>query len=157
KSFPRPRFRLGSYGRRVRLVQGWAVAAALTIVCAMAYAVVLGVPAARAADAPVAIVALGDSLTAGLGLSDEAAFPVRLERALAAQGEAAVRIANAGVSGDTASDGLERLDWSVPEGTQAVILELGANDALRGLDPKLTRAALETIIQRLKARHIAIL
>jgi acyl-CoA thioesterase-1 len=104
----------------------------------------------------VAIVALGDSLTAGYGLPAEAAFPVRLEKALAAQGDA-VRIANAGVSGDTAAGGLDRLDWSVPAGTQAVILELGANDALRGLDPRLTRQALETIIRRLKDRHIAVL
>jgi len=68
-----------------------------------------------------------------------------------------VTIENAGVSGDTATGGLARLDWSVPEGTDAVILELGANDALRGLDPKVTRSALETLIQRLKARHIAVL
>ena len=66
-------------------------------------------------------------------------------------------IENAGVSGDTASGGLGRLDWSVPEGTDAVIVELGANDALRGSDPKVTRAALETIIRRLKERHIAVL
>ena len=66
-------------------------------------------------------------------------------------------IANAGVSGDTASGGLGRLDWSVPDGTDAVILELGANDALRGIDPKVTKAALEEIVGRLDARHIAVL
>ncbi len=119
---------------------------------------VLAVPVrpARAADQAMQIVALGDSLTAGFGLPAQASFPARLERALAAKGES-VSVANAGVSGDTVSAGLDRLDWSVPAGTQAVILELGANDALRGLDPKLTRAALETIIRRLKERHIAIL
>ena len=84
-----------------------------------------------ASDAPVKIVALGDSLTAGFGLPAEAAFPARLAAALKAKGIAA-SIVNAGVSGDTASGGLGRLDWSVPQGTEAVILELGANDALRG-------------------------
>ena len=64
---------------------------------------------------------------------------------------------NAGVSGDTSSGGRDRLDWSVPEGTDAVILELGANDALRGTDPKVTRAALTDILARLKARKVAVL
>ena len=80
------------------------------------------------------IVALGDSLTAGFGLPASAAFPAKLDKALKAKG-LAVEIVNAGVSGDTASGGLARLDWSVPEGTDAVILELGANDMLRGIDP----------------------
>ncbi len=111
---------------------------------------------ATAAERPVRIVALGDSLTAGYGLAADAAFPARLEAALNAKG-LAVAIANAGVSGDTASGGLARLDWSVPEGTEAVILELGANDMLRGVDPKLTRKALEEIVRRLKARRIEVL
>lgn len=64
---------------------------------------------------------------------------------------------NAGVSGDTSSGGRDRLDWSVPDGTDGVIVELGANDALRGIDPDLTRAALTDIIQRLKARNIAVM
>jgi acyl-CoA thioesterase I len=105
---------------------------------------------------PVRIVALGDSLTAGYNLPAEAAFPVRLERALKAKGHA-VAVENAGVSGDTASGGLGRLDWSIGEGTDAVIVELGANDALRGLDPRLTRQALDAILQRLKARNVAVL
>jgi acyl-CoA thioesterase-1 len=109
-----------------------------------------------AADAPVKIVALGDSLTAGSGLPGEAAFPARLERALMAKGYA-VEISNAGTGGDTASAGLARLDWSVPEGTDAVIVELGANDALRGVDPELTRAALRDILRRLKERGIPVL
>jgi acyl-CoA thioesterase-1 len=112
--------------------------------------------AAAAAEGPIKVVALGDSLTAGFGLAAAAAFPTRLERVLRARG-AEVTIANAGVSGDTAADGLARLDWSVPEGTEAVILELGANDALRGLDPQLARRALETIIRRLKDRHAEVL
>jgi acyl-CoA thioesterase-1 len=107
-------------------------------------------------DRPLRLVALGDSLTAGYGLPAEAAFPAVLERALKQRGHN-VEVANAGVSGDTASGGLQRLEWSVPDGTDGVILELGANDMLRGLDPKVTRQALETIIQRLKARGIPVM
>jgi acyl-CoA thioesterase-1 len=105
---------------------------------------------------PIKIVALGDSLTAGYGLPEPDGFVPRLEAALAAKGVAA-EIINGGVSGDTASDGLARLDWSVPEGTDAVILELGANDMLRGIKPQVTRAALEAILRRLNERHIAVL
>jgi acyl-CoA thioesterase-1 len=95
-------------------------------------------------------------LSAGYQLPASAAFPAQLEKALKAKG-VAVEIANAGVSGDTASGGLARLDWSVPEGTDAVILELGANDMLRGVDPKITRKALADIVSRLKARHVEVL
>jgi acyl-CoA thioesterase-1 len=102
------------------------------------------------------IVALGDSLTAGYGLPAQAAFPARLAAALKAKGDA-VAVVNAGVSGDSASDGLDRLDWSVPKGTEAVILELGANDALRGIEPKVTKAALDKILNKLAARHIPVL
>lgn len=105
---------------------------------------------------PVKMVVLGDSLSAGLGLSAPAAFPARLQKALQSKG-IAVDVINAGVSGDTTSGGRDRLDWSVPEGTQAVIVELGANDALRGVDPKVTRSALKDILTRLKARKIAVL
>jgi acyl-CoA thioesterase-1 len=115
----------------------------------------LGAPA-HAAERPVRIVVLGDSLSAGAGLSAQDALPARLERALKAKG-IAVAIENAGVSGDTATGGLSRVDWSVADGTDAVILELGANDALRGSDPKATRAALDAIIRRLKERRIAVL
>ena len=131
-------------------VKAGAVALMLTVACALA-----AVPA-RAQDKPVNIVVLGDSLSAGFGLAGEASFPSRLSAALKAKGIAA-NINNAGVSGDTASGGLERLDWSVPEGTEAVILELGANDMLRGLDPDVTRRALDQIISKLKARNIAVL
>lgn len=116
----------------------------------------LAAPAMRAADHPVRIVALGDSLTAGYGLAANEAFPVKLQHALAAKG-LATDIANAGVSGDTTSGGLARLDWSVPDGTDAVILELGANDALRGLDPTVTRGALDAMLRRLSERHIPVL
>jgi acyl-CoA thioesterase-1 len=105
---------------------------------------------------PIKMVVLGDSLSAGLGLSAASAFPARLQKSLEAKG-IAVDIINAGVSGDTTSGGRDRLDWSVPEGTEAVILELGANDALRGIDPRVTRAALADILTRLKARRIAVL
>jgi len=108
------------------------------------------------AETPIRIVALGDSLTAGYGLPDHEGFVPRLQAALAAKGIAA-DIANAGVSGDTASDGLARLDWSVPAGTDAVIVELGANDMLRGIDPQVTRNALDAILVRLAQRHIAVM
>jgi len=111
---------------------------------------------AKVNDKPIRMVVLGDSLSAGLGLLAADAFPARLQKALRDKG-INVEITNAGVSGDTASGGRDRLDWSVPDGTQAVIVELGANDALRGTDPAVTRAALSDILTRLKARHIAVL
>jgi acyl-CoA thioesterase I len=115
-------------------------------------------PAKSPADPikPVKMVVLGDSLSAGLGLSGSAAFPSRLQKALSDNG-IKVDMINAGVSGDTSSGGRDRLDWSIPEGTEAVILELGANDALRGTDPAVTRGALTDILTRLKARKIAVL
>lgn len=116
----------------------------------------LAAMAAAADEKPVKIVVLGDSLSAGYGLPAESAFPEKLAQALVAKG-IAVAMTNAGVSGDTASGGLGRLDWSVPDGTEAVILELGANDALRGIDPAVTKAALDSILTKLEARHIAVL
>src|SRR6266540_3210305 len=129
----------GAFGARVKIAARVIVAAVAVAAIVAAAAVVLP---ARAAERPVRIVALGDSLTAGYGLAADAAFPARLEKALTAKG-LAVTIANAGVSGDTASGGLARLDWSVPEGTEAVIVALGANDMLRGVDPQVPRKALE--------------
>lgn len=105
---------------------------------------------------PLKLVALGDSLSAGYNLPGSAAFPAVLEQALRQKG-VAVEIVNAGVSGDTSQGGLERLDWSVPDDTDGVILELGANDALRGVDPALTLKSLDAIITRLKARNIPVL
>jgi acyl-CoA thioesterase-1 len=110
----------------------------------------------KANDKPVKMVVLGDSLSAGLGLPAASAFPTRLQKALKDRG-IDVDMINAGVSGDTSSGGRDRLDWSIPEGTQAVIVELGANDALRGIDPKITRAALTDIVSRLKGRGIAVM
>ena len=109
-----------------------------------------------AAAEPLKIVALGDSLTAGYGLPGNAAFPAQLQRAIRAKGHD-VMIVNAGVSGDTTTGGLGRLAWSVPEDTDGVILELGANDALRGVDPQVTKATLEKILDRLMERKIPVL
>ncbi len=102
------------------------------------------------------LVAFGDSLSAGYNLPGSAAFPAVLEQSLRQKG-VAVEIVNAGVSGDTTQGGLERLDWSVPDGTDGVILELGANDALRGIDPAQTRQSLEAIVKRLKERRIPVM
>lgn len=113
-------------------------------------------PAWAEAAKPVKLVVLGDSLSAGLGLPAQDAFPTKLQKALQAKG-IAVDMTNAGVSGDTSSGGRDRLDWSVPDGTDGVIVELGANDALRGIDPDLTRTALTDIVQRLKTRKIAVM
>jgi len=129
----------------------------LTLGLTMAGGLILARPALAAGEAkPIKIVVLGDSLSAGLGLAGNDAFPAKLQKALKDKG-ISVEMTNAGVSGDTASGGRERLDWSVPEGTQAVIVELGANDALRGIDPAVTRAALSDILTRLKARNISVM
>jgi acyl-CoA thioesterase I len=123
--------------------------AALLLVC--------GLTLSEAAEAgSVKLVALGDSLTAGLGLPASQSFPAKLEAALKARGHD-VTVVNAGVSGDTASDGLARLDWSVGDDANAVIVELGANDALRGIDPATTRAALDRLLRRLAERHLPVL
>ena len=98
----------------------------------------------------------GDSLVAGFGLKPSEAFPAQLQRALQARGHA-VDVINAGVSGDTTAGGLARVDWAVPPGTSAVILELGANDALRGLDPGRAKANLDKIITTLKGSGAEVL
>lgn len=104
----------------------------------------------------LSIVAFGDSLMAGYELSAGDAYPAKLEAALERQG-IAVTITNGAVSGDTSADGLSRLDWTIPDGTDAVLLELGANDALRGLSPADTRRNLDAMIARLKERKIAVM
>lgn len=112
---------------------------------------VIGIAAAE----PRKIVGFGDSLMAGFGLDAGRGFPERLQAALQARGHDVV-ITNAGVSGDTTSGGLARLDWSVPEDTQIVILELGANDMLRGITPDVTRKNLDAMIAKLKQRGITV-
>jgi acyl-CoA thioesterase-1 len=112
--------------------------------------------AAPTAAEPYKIVGFGDSLTAGFGLDPGQSFPEKLEKALREKGHDVV-IANAGVSGDTTSGGLARLDWSVPEDTRLVILELGANDMLRGTGPEISEKNLDTMLARLKQRQITVL
>jgi acyl-CoA thioesterase-1 len=134
-----------SYGHFRRAVQFFAIALAA------------GLGFAAPAEARLLrVVALGDSLTAGYGLRPDEAFPVVLQRALKAQGWE-VEVANAGVSGETAEDGLARYDWSVPPGTDALIVELGANDMLRGMDPGGAEAALAQILEKARAAHVAVL
>jgi acyl-CoA thioesterase-1 len=101
-------------------------------------------------------VAFGDSLTAGFDLPQQAAFPTVLEQALRRAGYD-VSVVNAGVSGNTAAQGLARLDWSLNDGADGVILELGANDMLQGLDPEHTQETLDKIVAALRARHIKVL
>ena len=108
------------------------------------------------AESSFTIVALGDSLSAGYGLPPEDAFTTRLEQRLTANG-LNVEVVNAGVSGDTSKGGLSRVDWSVPDGSGLVIVELGANDALRGISPTETAKNLDAILARLRQRGIAIL
>jgi acyl-CoA thioesterase-1 len=124
-------------------------------ILAFAIATLVLTPAASGAQ-PVKLVALGDSLTAGYQLPADAALPAVLERNLKAAG-LDVEVSNAGVSGDTAAGGLERLDWAVGEGVDGVILALGANDMLRGLDPVATEKALGQIIQRVQDRGMRVL
>jgi acyl-CoA thioesterase I len=143
-----------SYGNQGAAVQTSRRGAIVALACFAFIATML--TAGMAAQRPIRIVMLGDSLSAGFGLATADSLPAKLERALKAKGTA-VAVENAGVSGDTPAGGLARLDWAVGEGTDAVILELGANDALRGSDPKATRAALDAIIRRLKARGIGVL
>ena len=130
-----------SYGRWRRPVQAVALAAALAT-------------ASHAAAArTLRLVALGDSLTAGFGLAPGKALPDRLEAALRAKGFD-VKVINAGVSGDTAADGLARYEWAVPPGADALLVELGANDMLRGQKPEATKAALAAILDKARAAHL---
>jgi acyl-CoA thioesterase-1 len=131
-----------------RLREKWLLAAVALLL--------LSLLAAPATARTLHVVALGDSLTAGLGLPPGQGFPEALEKALRAKGYD-VEISNAGVSGETAGDGLARYDWAVPQGTDALIVELGANDMLRGLDPAEAKQALAMILERAKAAQIATL
>jgi len=122
---------------------------------ALAFLMIFAAGVAAAHAEPLRIVGLGDSLMAGYGLDAGLSFPERLQAALRERGHDVV-IENAGVSGDTSSGGLARLDWSVPEGTRLVILELGANDMLRGIAPDITRRNLDAMLTALNARGIAV-
>jgi len=109
-----------------------------------------------AAAQPVTLLALGDSLTAGYGLQPSDGFPVKLEAALRAKGHD-VKVINAGVAGDTALDGFSRLDWALSEDVDAVLVELGANDALRGLPVPQAEQALDGLLARLKEKNLPVL
>lgn len=109
-----------------------------------------------AAQKPVTVLALGDSLTAGFGLPADKSFPAQLQARLLRDG-LSVRVINAGVSGDTTAGGLARLDWALADKPDIAIVELGANDGLRGVEPKIIAANLDAIVARLKARGIAVL
>ena len=111
---------------------------------------------AQAEPDPIRIVAFGDSLTAGYGLKPGEAFPAQLEKALRAKGHV-VEVINAGVSGDTTAAGLQRFDWAFPENTDAAIVVLGANDALRGIKPAEARQNLDEILTHLAARGLPVL
>lgn len=141
------RYLLGQMVRRAVLVN--------VLVNVLGLAIV-GTAVAAGSEKTVRIVAFGDSLTAGFGLKPGQGFPEQLGKLLASRSVDA-EIINAGVSGDTTAAGLARLDWSIPDGTDAVILELGANDALRGSAPADARRNLEAMITSLKARGIEIL
>jgi acyl-CoA thioesterase I len=141
---PSPRVRGNGWGERHVAARTLAVVAPLMLVLTLA-----GMPAA--ARAPV-IVDFGDSLTAGYGLMPDEAFPAQLEAWLRRHGIAA-RVVNAGVSGDTTTDGLARLDWALADKPDLVILALGANDALRGIDPATVRDNLDKMIDKIAAAH----
>lgn len=143
------------YGVRRAIFHAPAVLLVALVLAASLFGGTVPVSGAQAA-APKKIVVLGDSLTAGYRLPPGAAFPSVLERELRRSGFN-VQVVNAGVSGDTASGGLARLDWALGGGADGVIVELGANDMLRGLDPAVTRRALDQIISRLKSRNIPVL
>ena len=128
----------------------------MSIQTLVAAAAVLAAVSLPARAEPLRIVALGDSLTAGYGLAAPEAFTTRLEAALRERGHDVV-VVNAGVSGDTASDGLARVDWSVGDDADGVIVELGANDALRGVDPAITRDALDRLLAHLGERGLPVL
>jgi acyl-CoA thioesterase-1 len=123
------------------------------LVQALALAAILAAASHAAAARTLRLVVLGDSLTAGFGLAPGKAFPDRLQAALRAKGHD-VKVINAGVSGDTAADGLARYEWAVPSDANALIVELGANDMLRGQKPEATKAALSAILDKARAAHL---
>jgi acyl-CoA thioesterase-1 len=135
----------GLWGRGVAMA-GLVLAAALSV----------GIARADAEAPAIKILAFGDSLVHGYGLTTAETFPVQLEAALRRLGHP-VRVINAGNSGDTTAAGLARLDWALQDAPDAVIVELGANDGLRGLDPKETYANLDRILSRLNADGVAVL
>lgn len=133
----------GRHGRVLSGVNGWAAVSAVTA----------ALVAAPAAAEPFVLLALGDSLVAGFGLPTEDGFTAVLEDALRAEGYD-VTVVNAGVSGDTTAGGVARLEWALADDPDAVLVELGANDMLRGLDPSEARANLTIILDRLREKDV---
>lgn len=123
----------------------------LTASCALG-----SIAAAQARESELRLLALGDSLTAGYGLDNEASFPAQLQAALRGRG-LMVTVINAGVSGDTSSGGLARLDWALADQPDAVIIELGANDGLRAVDPEVTRNNLAAMLTALRDKGLPVL
>ena len=146
---------VSTYGRAVRIINAGAIQRLCAVSAVLCLALILSLLPAAADDKPV-IVAFGDSLSAGYGLVEADSFPVRLEAALRADG-LDTRVINSGVSGDTTAGGRARLDWSLPEQVDLVIVELGANDGLRGIDPAETEANLDAILRTLASRNIRVL
>jgi acyl-CoA thioesterase-1 len=146
---------VSTYGRAVRIINAGAIQGLCAVPAALCLVLILSVWPAAADDKPV-IVAFGDSLSAGFGLDEADSFPARLEATLRMDGVDA-QVVNSGVSGDTSAGGRARLDWSLPGHVDLVILELGANDGLRGIDPAETEANLDAMLQTLAARNIPVL
>ena len=139
----------GASAQRLLATLAFALTCILTVGLATAFA-------SPASARPLRLIAYGDSLMAGLGLPEADAFPAKLEAALRAQGRD-VTVVNAGVSGDTTADGLARLDWTLGDGADAAILELGANDMLRAIEPKIVEANLAKTLAALQAKHVRVL
>jgi acyl-CoA thioesterase-1 len=133
------------YGRGLRFVNRVVVAGFITLLLAT-----------NSSFAATRILALGDSLTAGFGVAPDQAFPVKLAARLKADGYDVI-VDNGGVSGDTTADGLARFDWTMSNHPDVVLLELGANDMLRGLDPKQAQANLDAILAKLKEAKVKVL
>ena len=152
-----PSRRYGAWGRQNKAMRpsGVRFLTLLWFTLGTTLAALLPAGGASASTEPLEIVAIGDSLTAGYQLPPGAGFPEQLNRALKEKGHE-VKVTNAGVSGDTSSGGLARLDWALSDSTDIVILELGSNDALRGIDPALTRQNLAAMIEKLQARGITV-
>lgn len=140
-------------GTTTRLIKFAPVALAIFAACVVQVVAAVG---AKAEAAPMRIVALGDSLTAGLGLPPGQGFVAVLQQALKSRGHN-VEVVDAGVSGDTTAAALARLDWVIGEPVDAMIVELGANDALRGQPPAQAKANLDEILKRLGARRLPVL
>ena len=140
--------RYGGLAKRFNTIA--ALCLGLSLPAGAAFAQAPGIAPAKA-EAPIRLLVLGDSLSAGYGLAANEAFPVQLERALRVKGHN-VNVINAGVSGDTSAGGRARLDWSLADKPHAAIVELGANDGLRGVEPKSTADNLGAILKALQDR-----